>query len=161
MEDAHAFGHEPDAVLVCCSGGGLTAGIALAVKAFRPQTQVYAVEPEGFDDTARSLAAGRRVANASSTGSICDALLTAIPGELTFAVNSRNLAGALSVSDAEALAAMAFAFRELKIVLEPGGAVALAAVLSGKLETSARTTAVVLSGGNVDPELFSRAIGAG
>jgi len=159
-EDARAAGLDLDAVLVCCSGGGLTAGISLAVEALQPGAEMYAVEPQGFEDTRASLEAGRRVANPSATGSICDALLTQIPGELTFAINGRTLAGAVAVSDAEALAAVAFAFRELKLVLEPGGAVALAAILSGRFRTQGRTVAAVLSGGNVDPDLFARAIAA-
>lgn len=149
--EAHA---ELDALLVCCSGGGLTAGCALAMEAESPGTAIFAVEPEGFDDTARSLAAGRRVSNEPGQVSICDAILIDTPGELTFPVNQRLLAGALAVSDNEALDAVAFAYDELKIVLEPGGAVALAALLSGKLDCRNKSVAVVCSGGNVDAEVF-------
>jgi threonine dehydratase len=158
---AAAVGLRLDAVLVCCGGGGLTAGSALALAESSPATAVYTVEPEGFDDTARSLAAGRRVANDPGQHSICDALLAATPGELTFAVNQRLLAGGLAVTDEETRAAMAYAFHRLKLVVEPGGAVALAALLSGKFEARGKAVALTLSGGNVDPELFAKAITVG
>jgi threonine dehydratase len=147
-----------DLALVPCGGGGLIAGCALALTAAFPGIALYAVEPEGLDDTRRSLEAGERVANAPGASSICDALLLPTPGELTFAINRQLLAGGLTVSDDEARSAVAFAFRHLKLVLEPGGAVGLAAVLSGKLSLEGRTVAVVLSGGNVDPALFAAAI---
>jgi threonine dehydratase len=157
-EDAAARGVKLDAVLVCCSGGGLTAGIALAVEALSPGTPVYTVEPEGFDDYRRSLVSGRRETNASAGGSICDALLTPQPGELTFAINQPRLAGGLAVSDAEARQAVRYGFKTLKLVVEPGGAVALAAVLTGKIVTSGRTIAVIASGGNIDAPLFADVI---
>jgi threonine dehydratase len=116
---------------------------------------VHAVEPQGFDDTARSLACGSRVANQPGAKSFCDALLAPVPGELTFAINRALLAGGLAVSDAEVAEAMRLAFRHLKLVLEPGGAVALAAALSGRLEVRGRTIGIVASGGNVDPELYA------
>jgi len=147
-----------DAVLVCCGGGGLTAGCATALAAESPGTKVYAVEPAGFDDTGRSLAAGQRVANAPGTTSFCDALLAPIPGEITFAINKTLLDGAFAVSDREAAEAMAVAFADYKLVVEPGGAVALAAVLSGKCAIKGRTVAVVASGGNVDRETFAAAL---
>ncbi len=147
-------------VLLCpASGGGLMAGAALAMGALSPTTALYAVEPAGFDDYGRSLAAGRRMRNATSSGSLCDALQSPEPGEMTFAINQPRLAGAFAVTDEEALAAVAFAFRWLKIVVEPGGAVGLAALLSGKLKLDGRTALVIASGGNVDPEVFVRAIG--
>jgi threonine dehydratase len=147
-------------VLLCpASGGGLIAGVSLAVERLSPETLIFAVEPKGFDDTARSLAAGERVSAPQDGRSLCDALLTTTPGEITFAINRRTLAGGLVVSDDEALAAMGFAFRHLKIVIEPGGAVALAALLSGKLKLGGRTALVVASGGNVDPDVFLKAIG--
>jgi threonine dehydratase len=148
-----------DAVLVPCSGGGLTAGIATALAELSPKTQVYGVEPADFDDTARSLAAGKRVANTATKPSLCDALMTEMPGELTFPIIQR-LVKALSVTDDEALHAMAHAFTHLKLVAEPGGAAAFAALLSGKLETRGKTIAVVLSGGNVDADTFQRALSA-
>ena len=154
-EQAAGLGADPDQVLVCCGGGGLIAGSAIALKARLPNVAVCAVEPEDFDDTARSLRSGNRESNDESARSICDALLAHMPGELTFAVNQNLLGDGLTVSDAEVRAAMRFAFRYLKLVVEPGGAVALAAILAGKLDTSGKTTAVVLSGGNVDVGLFA------
>lgn len=148
-----------DALLVCCGGGGLVAGCALALAERSPATQVFCVEPEGFDDTGRSLAAGRRLANAPGTESFCDALLAPTPGELTFAINRRLLAGGLAVSDDEVARAMHFAFRTLKLVVEPGGAVALAAVLFGRYDARGKTVALTLSGGNVDRELYCAILG--
>ncbi len=156
---AAAAGTTLDAVLVPCSGGGLSAGIALALSARMPDARIYAVEPEGFDDTARSLAAGRRVANAPGARSICDALLLSEPGEITFAINRERLAGGLAVSGTEVATAMRVAFQQFKIVVEPGGAVALAAVLSGRYGITGRTVAVVLSGGNVDVDTFAALVG--
>jgi threonine dehydratase len=149
----------PDAVLVPCGGGGLVAGTSTAIRARLPGAEVYAVEPAGFDDTARSLAAGRRLANSGAAKSICDALLAPMPGELTFAINRELLAGGLVVTDAEAERAMATAFHYFKLVVEPGGAVALAAALAGKLPVSGRAIVVVASGGNVDPAHFASVLG--
>lgn len=146
---------EPDQTLVCCGGGGLIAGSATALKARFPEAAVHAVEPEDFDDTARSLLSGKRECCDDSARSICDALQAHSPGELTFAINQRLLDDGLVVSDAEVREAMRFAFASLKLVVEPGGAVALAAALSGKLDTRGKTTVVVLSGGNVDSDLFA------
>ena len=157
-EDAAAAGLAMDDVLVCTGGGGLIAGCALALEG--TATRVWAVEPEGADDTARSLASGRRERNAPGGSALCDALLAPQPGELTFAVNRAHLAGGLVVSDAEVLAAMAFAFEALKLVVEPGGAVALAALLSGRFAAAGRVVGCVLSGGNVDPLVFRRALDA-
>ena len=147
-----------DQLLSGCSGGGLIAGLNLAFEAKSPDTVVYGVEPAVYNDTARSLAAGERVGVAATGKTICDALMTPIPGELTFPINQLRLAGAISVSDEEAAAAVAYAFNTLKLVVEPGGAVSLAALLAGKVEAVGRTTAILLSGGNVDPALFSRII---
>jgi threonine dehydratase len=157
-EQAVFLGAKLDALLVCCGGGGLTAGCALAMAEHSPGTAIYTVEPEDFDDTRRSLAQGERVGNAAGVRSICDALLSPEPGTKTFAINRRLVAGGLAVSDAEAAEAMAFAFRTLKLVVEPGGAVALAAVLANRLETHGKTIAVVLSGGNVDPQAYAEII---
>ncbi len=140
-EDAEAAGLTLDALLVCTGGGGLIGGCALAMSGASPGTKVIAVEPQGWDDTGRSLAEGHRVANAPGGSMLCDALLAPTPGELTFAVNQAHLAGAVAVSDAEVLAAMAFAFTHLKLVVEPGGAVALAALLSGRYARRARWSA--------------------
>jgi threonine dehydratase len=153
-----AMGETADLLLAPVSGGGLIAGIGLAFGKLSPSTRLYAVEPEAFDDHAQSLAAGHPVEVKPKVASLCDALMAPSPGAMTFTLNQRRLSGALGVSDAEALAAMAFAFRHLKLVLEPGGAVALAAVLSGKIEASGRTTLVVASGGNVDAAVYTQAI---
>lgn len=153
-----AEGAAIDQLLCCCSGGGLMAGINLVMESLSPATRTWAVEPTAFDDTARSLAAGTRVGHPPAAPSICDALQTPVPGALTFPINQRVLAGALSVTDDEAAQAVRYAFRTLKLVVEPGGAAALAALLAGKVETQGRTTAVILSGGNVDPALFSAII---
>jgi threonine dehydratase len=160
MAQAKAVGAVPDAVLVCCGGGGLATGVALAVKHSNPATAVYTVEPAGFDDFARSLVSGKREKNPTMSGSICDALMSNSPGELTFAVAQATGMAGLVVTDEEARVAMRFAFHELKLVLEPGGAVALAAVLAGKLPTKGRTIACVLSGGNIDPADFAAIITA-
>jgi threonine dehydratase len=160
VEQAAELGLLPDLAVVCCGGGGLIAGCATALRALLPQIRVYAAEPAGHDDTARSLARGERVANAPGVRSICDALLAPEPGALTFGINRRLLAGGLVASDAEVRRAMALAFSELKVVVEPGGAVALAALLAGRLDCRGRTVAVVLSGGNVDPDLYARVLAA-
>lgn len=145
----------PDQVLICCGGGGLTSGSAIALKSRLPDVSVHTVEPREFDDTARSLELGERVCIDDGARSICDALQAHTPGRLTFEINRRLLGAGLVVSDDEVRDAMRFAFRYLKLVVEPGGAVALAAVLSGKIDTNGKTTAIVLSGGNVDRELFA------
>lgn len=154
MRQCAARGVVPDQVLIACSGGGLSAGCAVAIRGIRAGTAVHPVEPEGFDDTARSLVAGERRTNDGQARSICDALQAATPGALTFEINRRLLAAGLVVSDEEVAAAMRFAFRHLKLVIEPGGAVPLAAILAGRVRTAERVTVVVVSGGNVDRELF-------
>jgi threonine dehydratase len=158
IEDLAAVGLAPDAVVVTASGGGLTAGIALAVKARVPEARVYTAEPEGFDDHARSFRSGSREKNTALTGTICDALMAQTPGELTFAINRNLVAEGAAVSDKEVGAAVAFAFHELKLVVEPGGAVALAALLSGKIDVKGKVAVAVLSGGNVDPALFYKLV---
>jgi threonine dehydratase len=158
VEQCAALGIVADAVLVPCGGGGLTSGIATAIKSHWPGTAIHPVEPAGFDDTARSLDAGERQRNAGPEKGLCDALLAATPGALTFAVNQRLCAGGLVVSDQEVFEAMATAFVHLKLVLEPGGAVALAAALAGKLNLQGKTAVAVLSGGNVDPAVFAQAM---
>lgn len=160
MQQAGSLNATPDAVLAPCSGGGLVTGVALAVKHANPAAEVYAAEPEGFDDLARSLVSGHRERNEKMSGSICDALLSPSPGEITFAIAKEKLAGSVAVSDDEVRAAVRFAFEELKLVVEPGGAAALAAVLSGKIPAFGRTVACVLSGGNIDPSLFAEIIEA-
>ena len=158
MDQAYALGLIPDLVLASSSGGGLIAGIATAVKETSPKTAVYAVEPVEFDDLARSLRSGKRESNRQEAQSICDSLQAVTPGRLTFSVNKRLLAGSLAVSDKAVLHAMKTAFEVLKLVIEPGGACPLAALLSGKLDIQGKTVAVVCSGGNVDAEMFMRAL---
>ncbi len=159
-EQLDGLGVAPDAVLCPCGGGGLIAGTSLALKERFPDLPIHAVEPAEFDDTRRSLAAGRRIANRPGAGSICDALLAPEPGVLTFSINRRTLAGGLAVSDDSVMRAMREAFRFLRIVIEPGGAVALAAILDGSFDAGGRTVAVVASGGNADPDLYMRALGS-
>jgi len=155
-EQAAERGIETADVLVCCGGGGLTSGISLALAARAPTLTVRPVEPQGFDDVARSLAAGAIQSNNRMTGSICDAILTPSPGKLTFPILAAHCGPGLTVSDDEALHAMALAFRHLKITLEPGGAVALAAALF-RSEGDADVIAVA-SGGNVDTPQFKEAL---
>lgn len=158
---AKALGVALDALAVPASGGGLVSGCALAMAAESPATKVYSAEPEAADDWRRSLAAGARLANDPAARSVCDALLVATPGELTFAVGRSLLAGGLAASDAEVLRAVAEAFAEFKLVIEPSGAVALAAVLAGKLDAAGKNVAIVASGGNVDREIFAKALAGG
>ncbi len=145
-------------VLVCCGGGGLSAGVALALEAEAPGLRLRTVEPEGFDDTARSLALGRRVGNERMSGGLCDAILTPMPGELTFPILSGLAGPGLVVSEDEALHAMALAARHLKIVAEPGGVVALAAALFRTDAFQGETVIAVVTGGNVDPAVLIRAL---
>lgn len=152
---ARAMGAHLDLVLTPVGGGGLAAGISTAFKALSPSTQVWGVEPAAFDETKRSLAAGERLSADQTAKSICDALLSPMPGKLTFSINQANLAGIESVTDAEVAEAMRWAFLWLKLVIEPGGCVGLTALLSGKIALQGRTAGVVLSGGNVDPDLFA------
>lgn len=146
-----------DQLLCGTSGGGLMAGINLSLAARSPQTRAFGVEPAHYNDTQMSFAAGERVTHAPAPGTICDALMTDIPGELTWPINQR-LETVLTVTDAEVAEAVRYAFRVLKLVVEPGGAVSLAALLAGKVETQGLTTAAVLSGGNIDPALFAAII---
>lgn len=145
-------------VLVCCGGGGLTAGIALALEADAPDLRVRPVEPEGFDDVARSLRSGGIERNNATSGNICDAILTEAPGKVTFPVLQRLCGPGLVVSEADALNAMAQAFLRLKVVAEPGGAVALAAALCRQETLEKQDVIVTISGGNVDPDIFKRAL---
>ncbi len=156
--DLAALSVTPDIVVAPASGGGLVAGTALAVTTRFPEAAVMSAEPEAFDDHARSIAAGRREPHKAEGRTICDALMASIPGELTFAINQQLLSRGVTASDAEVATAVAFAFRELKLVVEPGGAVALAALLAGRLDARGKTVAIVLSGGNVDADLFAKLI---
>ena len=157
-EDMAALGVAPDIVVAPASGGGLIAGIATAVKAKFPQAQVIVAEPKGYDDHALSLRAGKREAHHANTRTICDALMAEMPGEITFAINGRLLSSGVTASDEEVGAAMAFAFRELKLVVEPGGAVGLAALLAGRVDARGKNVVIVLSGGNVDADLYAKLI---
>ena len=140
-------------------GGGLLAGCALALADAAPKALVYAAEPADFNDTARSLAAGERLANAPGGKTICDAIVTPTPGRITFEINRKLVAGGLVASDAEVGRAMRLAFEHLRIVIEPGGAIALACVLAGRIDAVGKVIAVVASGGNVDADLFARMLG--
>ena len=155
---ARARGAELDAVLIPCGGGGLIAGSTLALQATWPRLPVFACEPEGFDDTGRSLAAHRRLGCVAGAKTVCDGLMAPTPGRLTFALNDRQLAGGFALSDAEVFSAMAYAFQVLKLVVEPSGAVALAALLSGKFGGRGLTVGIVCSGGNVDPDIYCQAL---
>jgi len=153
-----AIGVTPDQLLCCCGGGGLIAGTSLSLKARRPDLPIYACEPADFDDTRRSLISDRREVVDPDARSICDALLSKQPGEMTFAINRHTLSGALVASDAEVRHAMRIAFTTLKLVVEPGGAIALAALLAGRIEAKDRTSVVILSGGNTDPAFFAEVL---
>ena len=158
-EDMAALGLAPDIVVAPASGGGLIAGVATAIKARYPQAMVMSGEPEEFDDHARSLRSGKREAHSSKGRTICDALMATIPGEITFSINSQLLTQGLTATDAEVGTAVGFAFRELKLVVEPGGAVGLAALLAGRIDVKDKNVVIVLSGGNVDADMFARLIG--
>ncbi len=154
-QQAREAGIEQAEVLACCGGGGLSAGIALALEADAPQMRLRTVEPEGFDDTARSLAAGEICRNTGPEAGLCDAIVTPAPGQLTFPILNRLAGAGIVVSDDEVRAAMRAAYAHLKLVVEPGGAVALAAALFHGAELEGDTAIVTLSGGNVDPDLFA------
>jgi len=153
-----ALGADFDVLLAPISGGGLIAGVSEAVKALSPCTQVWGVEPALFDDTRQSLEAGERITIRPRGRSLCDALESPFPGELTFPMMKKNLAGAVGVTDAEVTEAMRYAFSTLKLVVEPGGSVGLAALLAGRVDVQGKTVGLILSGGNVDPDLFARVI---
>ena len=157
VEQADAVGAKIDQLLCGASGGGLIAGVNLSMAALLPDVPVIGIEPRDYNDTQLSMAAGERLTHAPAHGTICDALMTDRPGELTFPIN-RRLSRVETVSDAEVAEAVRYAFRALKLVVEPGGAVSLAALLAGKVEAKDKTTAVVLSGGNIDPVLFAEII---
>jgi len=158
---AKGLGATPDLVIAPCSGGGLVGGVATAVKDAFPQTAIYAAEPAGYDDLSRSLAAGERLPNKPTAPSICDALMAEKPGALTFPIHRKLLSGSKVVSDEAVLDAMSFAQRHLKLVVEPGGAAGLAAVLAMRAELKGKTAVVICSGGNADPEMIKRAADRG
>jgi len=154
VAQARELGADPDVVLIPCGGGGLTAATAVVMQALSPGTGVYAAEPELFDDTRRSLAAGHPVPNPKGRRTICDSIMTPIPNDVTFPINRALLEGGVVASDDAVRAAMRFAFERYKIVVEPGAAVGLAAVLSGDVDIRGRTVATIVTGGNVDPARF-------
>jgi threonine dehydratase len=162
VEDLERLGLKPEIVVVGASGGGLAAGISLGVKARVPSAKFYIVEPEGFDDTLRSFKSGRRETNARMSGTICDSLMSNTPGELTFPILHELIGAGSTATDAEVVAAVRYAFDELKLVVEPGGAIGLAALLAGKLDgfcdIRGKVVVGILSGGNVDAELFAKLI---
>ena len=149
---------DPDLVLCCCGGGGLIAGVSTAIKAEYPNVPIYAVEPEDYNDTYLSLRDNKITEVDVSKKSICDSLLASKTGELTFSINKENLSGSLLVSDLEALKAMKYAFQYFKIILEPGGAVALASALFNKIDIKNKTVVIIASGGNVDPDIFEKSL---
>jgi threonine dehydratase len=158
VRQAETLGASFALVLTPASGGGLMAGVSEAVKALSPATELWAVEPTGFDDLALSLKAGERVTIHPTGRSLCDALESPAPGVINFPMLKKNVTGALDVTNTEVTEAMRYAFSTLKLVVEPGGIVGLAALLAGKLSAQGKTVGVVLSGGNVDPELFAQVL---
>jgi threonine dehydratase len=159
-EQCAEIGVSPDLMVCPAGGGGLITGTSVSMKSVFPDIAIHPVEPAGFDDWARSLDAGERQGNDPAARSICDAIVTPMPGQITFPIGERLLSSGLSVTDEEVLAAMKVAFTELKLVVEPGGCVAFAALLSGRLDVGGRTVVCVLSGGNVDAAVFQRALAA-
>ncbi len=158
VEDLERLGLKPEIVVIGASGGGLAAGTSLGIKARVPEATIYTVEPEDFDDTRRSFVSGNREHNDRLSGSICDALMSNTPGELTFPITRELIGQGLAVTDAEVGRAVRYAFEELKLVVEPGGAIGLAALLAGKLDIKGKVVVGVLSGGNVDVEMFAKLI---
>lgn len=157
-EDLRLLGVELDQFVCCTGGGGLIAGCGLAMKQAYPDCEIFAAEPEGFDDHRRSLMAGERVANARKSGSLQDAIITPMPGKLTFQLNQKQLSGAVTASDDDTLEALGFIWKHLKLVAEPGGATAFASLLNGQISTQGKTTVVLITGGNVDPAIFRQAL---
>lgn len=158
VDQSKKLGLEKAEVLVCCGGGGLSAGISLALEKFAPSYKLRTCEPEFYDDTARSLKSGKREINETNNPSICDAILTPTPGELTFPILKRNAGEGLVASETEVLKAMKFLYQHFKIVSEPGGAVAAAAAIFSKNKLKEKDIIVVVTGGNVDSTIFSKAI---
>jgi len=158
VDDLAALGLAPEIVVIGASGGGLAAGTSLGIRARVPEAQFYTVEPEGFDDTLRSFRSGRRETNPRLSGTICDALMSNMPGELTFPITRELIGQGLTASDEEVARAVRFAFEELKLVVEPGGAIGLAALLAGRTAVQGRLVVGILSGGNMDAELFARLV---
>jgi len=158
VEDVKAQNIALDRMIICTGGGGLTSGIALAINQHFPSAKIHSVEPEGFDDYKRSLEAGEIKSNEKTFGSYCDAIITQAPGAIGFEINRRLLSDGIVISDKEALAAVRFAYEELKLVVEPGGAAALAGLLQAKKKWQGENIAIVISGGNVDATIFKKAL---
>ncbi len=158
IEQMDALGETTQSVLIPCGGGGLLAGTSTAVKALSPATLVYGVEPQHYDDHLRSRQVGHRVAIDATAATLCDALMAPMPGELTWSINSKSVTDFLLVTEEDVAHAVSFAFRYLKLVVEPGGVVALAALLANKLDVSGSTVAILLSGGNIDSTVFTRCL---
>ena len=156
IEELEIKNIKPDIVLCCCGGGGLIAGISTAIKGKFKNSKIYSVEPDNFDDTKKSLEENKIVMNSMRDKSICDALLAEKPGNITFEINQKNLTAGISVSDRESLMAMHAAFKYFKIILEPGGAVALAAAITSKIDIREKNVLVIASGGNVDKDIFEQ-----
>jgi len=157
-EQVEAMGAKLDMLLGPCSGGGMIGGCAIAMRGLSRQTQVYCVEPEGYDDTTRSLAAGRRIELTSNPGSICDGLLVEAPGSITFEILRTHLAGGFVVADADVERAVKLAFDEYKAVIEPSGAIGLAAIIADPARFKGQTVGIIATGGNVDSDAFARMI---
>lgn len=148
----------PDWVISPVGGGGLLSGVTVAVKSREPDAKVAGVEPENFDDHARSRAAGERVAVSGPATTLCDSLMAPTPGELTWSITGRQVDDFIVVSEDDVAHAISYAFKHMKLVVEPGGVVALAALLQGKLDVAGATVAVILSGGNIDATTFCRCL---
>ncbi len=159
VEQAQAAGVSLDAMIVCCGGGGFASGCALGLSVVSPKTAIYIAEPEGYDDTARSLEKGDRVEADISRKTLCDAIATPSPGELTFPILKQYAKGAFVISEEQVKAAVSFAAQRLKLIVEPGGAVALAAILAGHFDAQGKNVAVTLSGGNIDPDVLALCLG--
>lgn len=149
---------EFDALVTCLGGGGLCAGISLAMQAESPKTEIFGAEPTEYNDHQMSLRTGQRTAIDNPGPTLCDAIMTPTPGELTWPINSQSLKDVFDVSDEDCLYAMKLAKTHLDVTLEPGGAAAMAAVVTGRLPSHYKRIAVILSGGNVDPEVMERAM---
>ena len=158
IEQLNEISVSPDVVLCCCGGGGLIAGVGTAIKAKFPNAKIYSVEPENFDDTKKSLEEDRIIENSMQHQSICDALLANKPGNITFEINRKNLTSGISVTDSQSLMAMNVAYKHFKIILEPGGSVALAAAIAKKIDITDKNVLVIASGGNVDSDIFKKCL---
>jgi threonine dehydratase len=156
MAQAKAAGATFDTLVSPVGGGGLLSGVSLVVKELSPTTEIWGAEPSAYDDLAQSLATGERVTIKPSVRTLCDALESPATGDITWPILKANLTGAVGLTDPEIAETLRYAFSTLKLVIEPGGAAGLAALLTGKVEAKGRTVGVVVSGGNVDPELYAK-----